>query len=126
MVPAFIAYGQSIQDGDPPKSLAVFRKAARLAPDGPRTAEIQAEIAYLEGKELLARGIADTEPFKRALAQNPSHEKARSELTRLEQNVEERQERIRALALGGAVLFVAIAAILLFVGRRSPKRARAS
>lgn len=126
MVPAFVAYAQSVEDADPTKALAIFRKAARLAPDGPRTNEIQAEIAYLEGKELLARGIADTEPFKRALEKNPSHDKARAELARLEQNVEERQERLRALALGGVVLFVAIAAILLFVGRRSPKRARAS
>jgi hypothetical protein len=118
MVPAFVAYAQSIEDSDPPKALGIFRKAARLAPDGPHATEIQAEIAYLEGKELLARGIADTEPFKRALALQPSHEKARAELTRLEQNAEERQERIRALALGGAVLFVAIAAILFFVGPR--------
>lgn len=118
MVPAYVTYAQSVQDEDRTKALAIFRKAARLAPDGPRVNEINAEIAYLEGKELLARGIADTEPFQRALALHPTHEKARAELFRLEQDVEERQERIRALAAGGAVLFVAIAVIVLFVGPR--------
>lgn len=123
MVPAYVAYAQKIEDDEPVKALAVFRKAARLAPNGPRTKQIEAEIAYLEGKELLARGIADSEPFQRALALDPSHTKARSELARLETDMEQRQERMRWLAAAGAVIVVALLGIVLFGGSRRPRRA---
>lgn len=142
MVPAYVAYAQKIEDDDPVKSLSVFRKAARLngafgavappsagaqvAPNAPRTTQIEAEIAYLEGKELLSRGIADTEPFKRALALDPSHTKARAELERLETDVEERQERLRYYAAAGAVVLVALVGIVLFGGKRRPRRALSS
>ncbi len=118
MVPAYVAYAQSLEETDPPKALAIFRKALRLWPESSRAPQIEAEINYLEGKELLARGIADTEPFKRALALDPGHEKARAELNRLETNVEERQERFRALAAAGAVVVVALLGIILFGGRK--------
>lgn len=121
-VPAYVAYAQRIEDEDPVKALAIFRKAARLAPNGPRTNQIEAEIAYLEGKELLARGIADSEPFKRALTLDPSHTKARAELERLETDVEHRQERLRWLAAAGAVVVVALVGIILFGGGRRPRR----
>lgn len=123
MVAGYVAYAQKTSESDPPKALAVYRKAARLWPESPRVPQIEAEIAYLEGKELLARGIADVEPFKRALALDPTHDRARAELTRLETNVEERQERIRAFAAAGAVVVVALAGIILFGGRRRPRRA---
>lgn len=123
MVPAYVAQAQKIEDEDPVKAVAIFRKAARLAPNGPRTTQIEAEIAYLEGKELLARGIADSEPFKRALALDPSHTKARAELERLETDVEQRQERVRYMAAAGAVIVVALLGIVLFGGKRRPRRA---
>lgn len=124
MVSAYVAYADKLEETDPPKALAVYRKAARLWPESARMGHIEAQIAYLEGKELLARGIADVEPFKRALTLDPGHTKARAELARLETNVEERQERIRALAAAGAVIVVALAGILLFGGgRRRPRRA---
>jgi tetratricopeptide (TPR) repeat protein len=122
MVPAYVAYAQRIEDDDPVKALSIFRKAARLAPNGPRSQQIDAEIAYLEGKELLGRGIADTEPFKRALALDPSHTKARAELERLETDVEARQERVRWYAAAGAVILVALVGIVLFGGKRRPRR----
>ena len=122
MVGGYVAYAQKIQESDPPKSLALFRKAARLAPEGPRADQINAELAYLEGKELLARGIADTEPFKRALKLDPAHAKARSELDRLEANVEDRENKLRAYAGGGAVIVLGLVAIILFGGRRRSRR----
>ena len=124
MVSAYVAYAEKTSETDPPKALAVYRKAARLWPESARIPHIEAEIAYLEGKELLARGIADVEPFQRALRLEPGHQKARAELARLEANVEERQERIRAFAAAGAVVVVALAGIILFGGgRRRPRRA---
>jgi tetratricopeptide (TPR) repeat protein len=118
MVPAYVAHAQKLQDGDPVASLALLRKAARLAPEGPRINQINAEIAYLEGKDLLARGIPDTEPFKRALALDPAHAKARAELDRLEVVTDDRQSRTRAVAGAAGVLLFAVIGILLFGGRR--------
>jgi tetratricopeptide (TPR) repeat protein len=119
MVPAYFAYAQKTEGSDPVAALAVLRKAERLAPDGPRAPQIGAEISYLEGKELLARGINDTEPFKRALALDPTHTRARNELDRLELNVEDRQSRTRQVGGAAAVLLLAVIGILLFGGRRA-------
>jgi tetratricopeptide (TPR) repeat protein len=126
MVSAYVSYAEKISASDSPKALALFRKATRLWPESPRVPHVEAEIAYLEGKELLARGIADVEPFKRALTLEPGHEKARAELARLETNVEERQDRIRALAAAGAVVVVGVAGIILFGGRSRRSRRTAS
>jgi len=121
MLPAYMALAESLVESDPPRALALFRKALRIWPETAYAGRIEAQIAYLEGKELLARGIADVEPFKRALALDPGHEKARAELNRLEANVEERHERIRALAAAATIIIVAFAGIVLFGGR--PRRA---
>lgn len=126
MVAAYFAHAQKLETDDPVAALAELRKAARLAPDGPRIAQIDAEIAYLEGKDLLARGIKDKEPFKRALALDPTHVKARSELEALESTVEERQNRTRAFAGGAGVLFLGVIAALLFGGRRRQRPPRAA
>ena len=121
MVGAYVGYAQSIEDADKGKALAIFRKAARLDPEGPRAGQIESEIAYLEGEQLLARGIADADTFRRALALDAANAKARAELDRLEANVEGRQERVRRWSAAGAILAVAIAGIVLFGGRRRKK-----
>lgn len=122
MVGAYAAYAKQIEDTDPARSLTLFRKAKRLWPESARAKQIEAEIAYLEGKELLARGVADLEPFQRALSLDPGHEQARAELTRLEASVEDRQARIRTFAAVGVAVVVALAGFLLFGGRRPPRR----
>ena len=123
MVPAYVAQGQKLETDDPVQALAILRKAARLAPEGPRISQINAEIAYLEGKDLLARGIPDTEPFKRALALDPTHTKARAELEKLETTTDERHNRTRAVGGAAGVLLLGVIGILLFSGRRRSKPA---
>ena len=125
MVGAYVAHAAKIEESDPPQALATYRKALRLKPDTARGPHIEAEIAYLEGKELQGRGVADPEPFKRALTLDPTHEKARAELDRLETNADERDFRLRSFAAAAAVVLVALAGILLFGGRRRPKRVAA-
>ncbi len=122
MVGAYVAFAQKLEESDPPRALVTFRKALRLWPESARAPSIEAEIAYLEGKELLARGIADAEPFKRALTFDPTHALARAELSRLETNTEERETKLRAIAASAAVVLVALTGILLFGGRRRPRR----
>lgn len=126
MVGAYVAQATKLEDSDPPKAIAMFRKALRLKPDTARAPQIEAEIAYLEGKELEGRGVADPEPFKRALTLDPTHERARAELTRLDTNADERESRLRAFAAAGAVVLVALAGIILFGGRRGRPKRRAA
>ena len=71
MVPAYVAQAEKLEEGDAPAALAMLRKAARIAPDGPRISQVKAEIAYLEGKDLVARG-----------SRTPSRSSGRSRSTR--------------------------------------------
>lgn len=122
MAPTYLALGQSLEDTDAPRALATLRKAARLAPDSGRAGQIQAEIAYLEGKELLGRGLADPEPFRRALTLDPAHDKARLELTRIETASAERSDRVRTAAGVAALVLAAIIGVVLFALRRPAPR----
>ncbi|MBX3226017.1 MAG: tetratricopeptide repeat protein [Labilithrix sp.] len=122
MVGAYIAYAQKLEESDSAKALALYRKALRLNPETARAPQVEAEIAYLEGKELQGRGVADPEPFKRALSLDPTHAKARAELNRLDTNADERDARFRAFAAAAAVILVALTGILLFGGRKKPRR----
>jgi tetratricopeptide (TPR) repeat protein len=123
-VPAYIEKAEKIEGNDPVAALALLRKAERLAPDGPRVAQVRAEIAYLEGEDLVARGIPDTEPFKRALTLDPTHAKARAELERLTATVDDRQSRTRNVAAAAGCLLLAVIGILLFGGRRRQRPAK--
>jgi len=116
-VPAYVAHAARIAESDPVQALATLRKAERLAPDGPRIPQIRAEIAYLEGKDLLARGIHDDEPFKRALALDPTHAKARAELDRMASVSEDRASRAQMMAAAAGTFLLLVLGLVLFVGR---------
>lgn len=122
MIPAYIALADSLEDKDLPQALSLYRKAARLEPKDQRKAQIESGIAYLEGKELLSRGVADEEAFRRALALDPTHAKARNELSKLEAVVDTKAEKSRRLVSGGAVILAAAVGIFFF-GARGRKRA---
>jgi tetratricopeptide (TPR) repeat protein len=125
MVAAYVAHAQRLADKEPAQALAVFQKALRLAPEGPRAKHIEGEMAYLEGEALRLRGIEDPEPFKRALSLDPGHANARAALERLEARTEDRAYRVRWLVAAGGVLVAMVVALILFVGRRRPRSRRA-
>jgi len=125
-VPAYVEKAEKIEETDRPAALALLRKAERLAPEGPRVSQVKAEIAYLEGEDLVARGIPDPEPFKRALALEPTHAKARAELERLSATIDDRQSRTRNIAAAAGCLLLAVIGLLLFAGRRRQRPARAN
>ena len=128
MVPGYVQLAQSLESRDRPRALAYLRKALRLDETGPRAAEIQSEVLYLEGEELLAGGIADADVFRRAVALDPGNARAQAEVTRLEAQSETKQSSVQRWAAAAAVFALASAGIILFGGRRrapqAPRRAR--
>lgn len=118
MVPAYVTYGESLEATDRTAALATLRKALRLDEAGPQSSHVRSEIAYLEGEDLLAHGVADTEPFEQALALDPQNVHARAELDRLHVETESSKARGWRLAAAGAVLVAALAGIALLGGRR--------
>jgi hypothetical protein len=118
MVPAYVVYGESLEPSDRPAALATLRKALRLDEAGPQSSHVRSEIEYLEGEDLLAHGIADTEPFEQALALDPQNAHARAELDRLHVETESSRARGWRLAAAGAVLVLALGGIAVLGGRR--------
>ena len=118
MVPAYVAYGESLEGKDRPAALATLRKALRLDEAGPQSSHVRSELAYLEGEDLLARGIADTEPFEQALAFDPQNAHARAELDRLHSETKTSETRGWRLGAAAVVFLVALGGIVVVGGRR--------
>ncbi len=122
LVPAYVFYAQSIAESDRTRARELFDKALRLDPSGPRVAQVRSALALLEGRELQRRGVTDEEPFRRALALDPSNVAAGAELLRLD---DERRARRKVwtwrvveatAALGG------LCVIILFAGTGRRRR----
>ena len=82
--PAYVAWGESLEDSDRAAALASLRKALRLDEAGPSSSHVRSEIATLEGEDLLARGITDTAQFEQALALDPGNARPRADLDRIQ------------------------------------------
>lgn len=131
MVPAYVAHAARLvgrmTTSDRGAARTALQKALRLAPDGPRAKSIQAELAYLEARDLGARGIEDRMSFEHVLTLDPTHAGARAELTRIDAIREDRQQQTTLIAAAGASLLALVLGLVLFVGRgrRSSPTARA-
>jgi len=123
MAPAYVAHAEKLIDSDPVQAASILKKALRLAPESPRTPQIEAQLAYLEGKDLAARGITDPAPFQRALTLDPAHAGARAEIDRIESQTHDRGTRTQAATAAGAALLVGLIVALLFVGQRRSRSA---
>jgi tetratricopeptide (TPR) repeat protein len=117
MVKVYAARARSL--GQHEDALAMMRKALRLDPTGEHAKKIEAEIAYLEGRLLIAQGTPDKFAFKRALELDPAHAGAREALTSLEDRVVQRKGSLnRYLAAGGVGLAALLAMLFLARGRK--------
>lgn len=116
MVGAYRTYGQSLEATDRTKALAYLRKALRVDAAGTESAPLRSEIRYLEGEDLLSRGITDTEPFEHALALDPQNQRARAELDRLRKESESSRARGWRIFAAGAVIVFSFLGILVVAG----------
>lgn len=103
MVPAYVAQAASLADKSPKDALVLYRKAFRLDPEGEGAQKLQAEIAYLEGMELIAAGTPDKLILAKALELDPSHEKAKAALAALSDRavLEAEADSSRYILVGG-------------------------
>jgi tetratricopeptide (TPR) repeat protein len=124
IVEGYLAYAREIEAKDRDGALTYLRKALRLDEAGPHANEAMSEIDYLEGEDLLGRGVADAELFRKAVQLDPNNTHARAELARLESDASDREARWRRLAAAGAVFALSVAGIILFGARRRVKKRR--
>ena len=118
MAPAYVEYARSIEDKDRQGALAYLRKATRLDDSPVLSAQAKSEIAYLEGEELVARGIPDVDHFRRAVVLDPTNRRAEAELHRRTAEAERRQTILERWLAGGAAAAVFVAGMILFAGKR--------
>lgn len=122
MAPSYVERAKQLEGDKREEALAMMRKALRLDPKGDKAKAVEAEIAYLEGEVSIAQGMPDKTAFERALALDPSNERARQALAGLQDRAIERKTNYqRYAAAGGIGLFAVIAMILL--ARRKPRPA---
>lgn len=117
-VPTYVAYAESLEDSDRPTALAYLRKALRLDEAGPQSGHVRSAIATLEGEDLVARGISDTEPFTSALALDPQNARARADLDRILSQVDASRSHGWRMFAAALVLVGALVGIALLGGRR--------
>lgn len=111
MVPAYVARAASLAAERPGDAVVLYRKALRLDPKRADAPKLEAEVAYLEGLELVAAGTPDKFLFARALELDPSHERARAELTKLsDQATQEKRTDLTRYGIAAG-----LAALALFV-----------
>jgi hypothetical protein len=123
MVPVYVHYAQTLEDSDRDKAAAMYRKAKGLDPGGNHDAQIDGALAYLEGMDLVDRGVPDREPFERALRLDPTNEKARAELAKLDQTASEHEHRATNYQWAAIAAGICLVLAILFV--RRPRRASA-
>lgn len=104
----------------------MLRKARRLDPEAKDAAKLDAEIAYVEARLLIADGRPDRYLLERAVELDPEHAEARSLLAGFEQKalVERKssERSVAAAALGGATALL-VALIALWGRWRRPRPA---
>jgi tetratricopeptide (TPR) repeat protein len=119
MAPAYRARAATLSAIDPEKARDDLRRALRLE-DGREADRIRAELAYLDGEELLSRGIEDSAPFEQALVLDPDNPRARAALEGLRSAARSR----RARESSAAGIAAATGFALLVIGALALSRVR--
>ncbi|MDI1480592.1 hypothetical protein [Polyangium sp. y55x31] len=124
MAPAYVAHAKTLEEKEPAAALELLRKALRLDPKGEGARKVEAEIAYLEGVTLIARGTPDKFPLTKAIELDPSNDRAKRALASLEQErIEPQKSSLHRYVAAGGVGIVALIA-MIFLARRKPDAGR--
>jgi len=122
MAPAYARRAKALEATDRAAARVAFEKSLELDPTGTHAAEARAELAVMDGRDLLARGIVQREPFERALSLDPANVEARAELDRIDARSRASESKARkwtwAAFSGGAFL------VLLVLFARIPRRSK--
>jgi tetratricopeptide (TPR) repeat protein len=114
IAPAYVSYAEGLEQSDRPRARDYLRKALRLSGSTAASSPVRSEILYLDGEDLVARGLADTKPFEEALALDPDNARARDRLGQLRADAvwrHRREDRIAA-TVGGIGLSLVLLAVL--------------
>lgn len=126
MVPTYVAFAEAQLDDDPKAARAALGRARRLSEDAEVTRRAEALLWLLDGRELVARGLADQVPFRRALELDPGNERAKKhleEIQRGERAEEKETGRYYGAVAIGVVALLSIAVIGLRRGKPEPTQA---
>ena len=123
--PAYVAYGESLEDGDRGTALAYLRKALRLDEAGARSSHVRSDISTLEGEDLVQRTASTKTPrrSKRRSRWNPSNARAPTDLDQLHSQLQTSSTQTWRLVAAVVVLALALAGIALVGGGRRQRPA---
>ncbi len=129
MAKAYFEVAKTISFDKAEDRLAMLRKARRLDPSAADLKRLDAEIAYTEGKALIAEGRPDRFLIERAVDLDPDHAEARTLLASFDERAVEDPAApsapkprygIAGAVAGATVLIMAIVAALLFRRKKQP------
>jgi hypothetical protein len=128
MAPAYLGHAEELlQKGDAANddaALLALRKALRLGPQEADKKRIQARIAVLEARQLIAKGTPDRFLLNRALELDPDNEEAKKLLASLDEKTEARQveqRRYFGVIIAG---LVGLATAIMLLWRRDRSAAK--
>ena len=124
MPEAYFSYALAIEEHDPAAARSYLEKARRLNPGAERANAIAGELAFLDGRELEARGLASEEAYASALHLDGANAHARAALDRLTVAENDRKGKIRRWVAKGALTVGLVLGATLFVGRRRRRSRR--
>ena len=121
MAAGYLELAKKLDGKDDARALLYARKALRIDPQSATARATESYVLTLEGERLLSHGLAETAAFKRAIEVDPSNDRAKSDLSRIESNPRARTGgAYRYLAAAAIGLLAAIAAFVVGVWRRAP------
>lgn len=118
MIDTYVSFADSKLDEQPAVAEAALRRARRLSKDQSVDKRVQSMLWYLEGQDLVSRGVADQVPFRRALELDPENQRAKKALEEIQRGEQQKKEKGDHYLAAGAIGVVALLAIALIALRR--------
>ncbi|MGE0322668.1 MAG: hypothetical protein AB7K71_20025 [Polyangiaceae bacterium] len=124
MIDTYVDFAEQKIDEDPAAAEAALRRARRLSTDEKVDNRVQSLLWYLEGQDLVARGVADQVPFRRALELNPENKRAKTALEEIQRGEQKQKKKGEHYLAAGAIGIVALLAIAVIALRRGSPEPR--